>query len=541
MIPILYPANETEYTSHGIGSIPDAESCLVTEGDDTRYELRMTVPVTTRHFSEILPRCQILAKPNPYDRPQPFRITRITKPLRGLVSIYAEHVSYDTVGIPVTPFSAEDAAEAVNKINLLAVGGAPFVLSTDIEAEGSMKVTVPTAYRSLLGGKGLQAVYGGDYQFDRYQIRLLAHRGENRGFRILYGKNMVDLEQEQNISEVYTGVLPYWANNEDLVQGSVQAAPGTYDFSRVKPLDVTRQFKERPTVEQVNAAGAAWAAENKIGIPEVSIKASFVPPGSTGLDQLEELHLFDTVTVRYARLGVETEASVIETEFDVLRERYTSVRIGDRRASIAQTIAAMAEQMADAPTLSAMQQAIKNATDLITGAAGGSVVWGFDSVSGLPNELYFLDTDSTETATNVLRINRNGIGFSTQGLAGPFDTAWTIDGSFYAKFITAGKIVTNQLEDLSVTNAKVANNNLTNGKLYDNTVQTGKLADSIGTSLGYADTAHQIFTGAATATQLKVSEIVDGEGRSYHMEPIGYKDANGATNYMKVWVTRAEW
>lgn len=541
MIPIIYPANETEYTSHGIGSIPDAESCLVTEGDDTRYELRMTVPVTTRHFSEILPRCQILAKPNPYDRPQPFRITRITKPLRGLVSIYAEHVSYDTVGIPVTPFSAEDAAEAVNKINLLAVGGAPFVLSTDIEAAGSMKVTVPTAYRSLLGGKGLQAVYGGDYQFDRYQIRLLAHRGENRGFRILYGKNMVDLEQEQNISEVYTGVLPYWANNEDLVQGSVQAAPGTYDFSRVKPLDVTRQFKERPTVEQVNAAGAAWAAENGIGIPEVSIKASFVPPGSTGLDQLEELHLFDTVTVRYARLGVETEASVIETEFDVLRERYTSVRIGDRRASIAQTIAAMAEQMADAPTMSAMQQAIKNATDLITGAAGGSVVWGFDSVSGLPNELYFLDTDSTETATHVLRINRNGIGFSTQGLAGPYDTAWTIDGSFYAKYIYAGSIETEKLADLSITNAKVANNNLTNGKLYNNTIQTGKLADSIGTSLGYADTVHSYFTGAATATQLKVSEIVDAAGRQYHMETIGYKDANGATNYMKIWVTRAEW
>ena len=540
MKPILFPANETEYSSHGIGSIADAKSCIVTEADDTRFELQMTVPVTTKHFAELLPRCQVLARPNPYDRPQPFRITRITKPMRGLVTVYAEHVSYDTIGIPVTPFTAESAAEAVSKINLLAVGGARFTLSVDFDRAGSMAVTVPTAYRSLLGGKGLQAVYGGDYKFDRYQIQLLEHRGENRGFRILYGKNLVDLEQEQNITKVYTGVLPYWASNDDLVQGSVQYAPGTYDFSRVKPLDVTRQFKERPSVEQVNAAGAAWAEENKIGVPEVSIKASFVPPGSTGLVELEELHLFDTVTVRYERLGIDAEATVIETSYDVLRERYTSVRIGDRRASIAQTIAAMAEQMAEAPTLSAMQQAIKNATDLITGAAGGSVVWGFDSVTGLPNELYFLDTDSTETATNVLRINRNGIGFSTQGLAGPYDTAWTIDGSFYAKFITAGKIVTDQLDDLSVTNAKMANNNLRNGKLYDGTLETGKMASSIGTSLGYADTAHQYFTGAATATQLKVSEIVDSYGRRYSPELIGYKDANGATNYMRVWVTRSE-
>lgn len=535
MRPILFETNERNYNSNGIGTITDAGSCVVTEGDDTRFELEMTVPITSRHFSDLLPRRQILAKPNPYDRPQPFRISRITKPLHGLVTVFAEHISYDLTGIPVPPFSSENAEDAVSKINLLALTDRGFELSATLTATGTLNVKVPVACRNLLGSNGIQGVYGGEYKFDRYNIQLLTHRGENRGFKILYGKNLVDLEQEQNIADMFTGVLPYWSSNDDTVMGDVQSAPGTFDFSRVKVLDVTKQFRDRPGITAVNEAGAAWVAENNIGVPKVSLKVSFIPPGSVGIQSLNEVQLGDTVLVRYDKLGVETEATIIQTKYDVLRDRYIEVQIGDRRVSIAQTIAAIAGQVAEAPTLTAMEQAIKNATDLITGATGGSVVWGFDATTGLPNELYFLDTENVETAVHVLRINRNGIGFSSQGVSGPFDTAWTIDGSFYAKWIYAKSITTGKLDDLSVTNAKIANATIQNPKIYPNTITTGSTSSGINTSLGYADYSNQIFSNSATASYVRVLTLVDTNGNMYRPRTIYFKDHSGTNVQATVW------
>lgn len=523
MRPILFDANETAYISHGIGTIADATSCKVTEERNGSYELTLTLPITSRHYKELRPRCQILAKPNPYDAPQPFRIYRISKPLKGMVTAYAEHISYDLSGIPVTPFTASSATEAMQKLKLLSVTYNPFTFSTSVTRAGSMTVSVPKAIRALLGGAegSLLDVFGGEYRFDRYSVALLQSRGADRGFTILYGKNLIDLQQEENISAVYTAVLPYYYSEQDgLVSGDLQQAPGTYDFVRILPLDLSQKWQEKPTVQQVNAAGAAYVKGNNIGIPTVSIKASFVPPGSLGLDSLEEVRLCDTVTVRFDRLGIDTQAKVVKTEYDVLRDRYTSVEIGDLRTNIAKTIVDIEDQAAEAVTSTAMENAIKSATDLITGVTGGSVMWGFDA-NGKPLELFFLDTDSVSTAREILRINRNGIGFSTQGINGPFDTAWTIKGEFYAKYIVAGTIVADKLANGAVTERAIDSYAVTNPKIggaavsYGKTSFTGTL-DQVGVNKSNIEELFGYFTGSANFASLNAANFYIG-GR--HITP----------------------
>lgn len=90
------------------------------------------------------------------------------------------------------------------------------------------------------------------------------------------------------------------------------------------------------------------------------------------------------------------------------------------------------------------QSKIDNATNWLTSADGYVIAVKDDN--GTWKEILFLDTPSAETAKNVLRINTNGIGFSTNGVNGPYRNAWTIDGSLVADFITTGVLTANLIK-----------------------------------------------------------------------------------------------
>ena len=344
MIPILFDSSEELYTSHGLGELSEATSCEVEEEANGAYQLTMQLPITARHYKDIERRFQILAKSNPTDRPQPFRIYRVTKPLRGVVTVFARHVSYDLTGVVIGPLAANTAAEAVAQINSRALTQNAFTFSTDLAVSGELKTTVPTSARALLGPVDkdgtLLRVYGGDLRFDRRAVQLLAHRGADRGFEIAYGVNMTELRADEDSGEVYAGILPYWTDGETLVQGDVQSVPPSTGPAGIRPVDLSTEFAEKPTVAEVNAHGAAWLDRNKPYLPRDSYSVSFVPPGSRGLHTLEQLSLFDEVTVRYDRLGVRVKKTVVKTDFDVLRERYRSVKIGERRVYVADLLAA---------------------------------------------------------------------------------------------------------------------------------------------------------------------------------------------------------
>lgn len=336
MIPLLFPPTESAFTTHGIGPVPDAVNCTVREELNGRYELTLELPASSRHFAEIEPRTLVLAKPNPYDRAQPFRIYREGKKINRLVSEYAQHISYDLDGIPVGAFTATSAADAVAKIKSRSIAANGYTFGTNIVKSAEMKVTVPTACRSLIGDDkvSLLASYGGELYFDRYSVQLLQARGADRGVVIAYGKNLTDLTQEKNIAEMYTGVLPYWTGGDgDMIRGAVQYAPGSWNYTRIKSVDLSSEFDGKPSEAQLNTAGQRYIAREKIGQPKVSLKVSFVPPGSLGLHALEDLRLGDTVTVRYEQLGIEVKSTVTAYTWDVLRERYVSVEIGERESA----------------------------------------------------------------------------------------------------------------------------------------------------------------------------------------------------------------
>lgn len=447
MTPILFPPNETDYSTQGLGALADAITCKVSEELNGEYELEMTYPASGRRYADIKNRCLIYCAPDPYRSAQPFRIYRITRPLNGVITVYAEHISYDLSGVPVNAFSTTGAQAALSGLKSNAAVSNPFAFWTDISSDGEFSVAVPSSTRSVLGGSegSILDTFGGEYEWDGFAVRLRSRRGQDNGVRIAYGKNLTDIEQDENISNLATGVIGYWAGSDgELVQTPVVDAPGTYNFNRVITVDFSGDFEEQPTVEQLQERAQKYVEDNDIGVPDVSISVSWAQleqySGYEGLSLLERVSLGDTVTVEFPALGVEATARVVKTVYDALHDRYESAEIGSVKATIADTIADQQQQIANQPDKTEIQQIAKAITDAILGAKGGSVRLLDTNGDGEPDTLYIADNADPALAKKVWRFNYEGWGASSNGYNGPFEMSAALGMGMYADFITVGTL-----------------------------------------------------------------------------------------------------
>ena len=457
---ILFDSTSTEFTTNGLGTLQDAVSCFVTEERNGEFELEMEYPITGRRYNDLSLRKIIFAKPNPYDDPQPFRIYFISKPMDGIITINAEHISYDLSGYPVSPFAAGTVTTAFSMLKESSAIECPFTFFTDKSTAANMTVLKPSSMRSLLGAVegSILDIYGGEYEFDKYSVKLWNNRGRNRGVSIRYGKNLTDLKQEENCNSVYTGVYPYWYSEQyGLVQLSekIVNAEGVYNFTRIYPLDLSLDYQEIPTAEQLRSRAITYMNSNNIGVPKVSITVEFVPLSQTedykNFAILETVHLCDTVNVYFPEMNIATTAKCIKTVYDVISEKYDKIELGDAKLTLASTVSEQNQSIKKVPTKTFMEQAIDHATKLISGGLGGYVTIHSSTGGSHPDEILIMDTDDIATAVNVWRWNSGGLGYSSTGYNGEFSLAITSDGRIVADFITAGTFDASQV---NITNLK---------------------------------------------------------------------------------------
>ena len=527
MIPILYSKAETVTQlvadkTNGVGRLADATSCKVQEDRNGAFTLSMTYPISGIHYADIVIGGCIKAKPNELADPQLFRIYHISKPLNGMVTIDAQHLSYDLSKAVVKPFSAKGITTVTSGMISNMIGGIGFSFSSDIN-NGDSQFTNdhPQSFRALLGGQegSVLDVFGGEYEFNNEKVILHAHRGSDNGVVIRYGKNLTSVQQDENIESTYTAVYPYVLNSDqETIAGDLQTVVSTSE-PKILALDLSSEFKEEdgtPTAAQINAKAQEYIKVNNIGVPKVSLDVSFVQLWQTQeykeIAPLERVSLCDTVTVKYEKLGVDAKAKVITTVYDVLAERYDSITLGDAKSSLASTIAAAPEREAiEKQTSSDLERAVTRATNLITGTKGGHVVIQRDA-SGKPEELLIMDTDDVATAAKVWRWNLGGRGYSNTGVNGKYGTAITQDGAIVADYITTGDLNA-QVITTGILKDRKGNNswNLDSGEFTLNAYETKTDASSKLTSANsHADSAASTAETNAKAyadTQIKVSAV----------------------------------
>ena len=353
VIPVLYPATERTFSNNGLGGLPDAISCAVTEKRNTPggYYLEMDYPCNGLHFSDLAPERIIYAAPAPGKSPQPFYIERITEAIDGIVHIEAPHVStqlqkivtYGRMRAYTVWGLWSDFRDVARNIGQTC----DFTITSDFNLTVAINFwfdTPITMMNLLMGIDGsMLDTIGGEIKFDHWNVIYNTTRGVDSGLEIRYGVNMTQLDAETDTSDLVTAVLPYWkgkVNDTDIVvYGDLCLSSNASAFATLRaiPFDATQKIgsDSQPTKAQVTAAGQAYINSTATSELAMSITTSFAP----ALIGDRPLYLCDTVKVVHPDLGVSSTAKVVETRFNVLTGQYESITIGSIRKSIVDTIA----------------------------------------------------------------------------------------------------------------------------------------------------------------------------------------------------------
>lgn len=443
MIPILYQTvtEGTVPTNYGIGALTDCISCKVTEKRNGAYELTLNYAAEGIHASEIQPNCFIKVKPNYTDNPQLFRIYKVGKAMNGKFEVNAQHISYDLSGKIISSGTAGSCAAACT---LLEAQAGSFTISTDKTVSGSFSVSEPSSVRSWFGGKqgSLLDIYGGEWYYDNYSVSLKNARGLDRGVTIRYGKNLTQLSQILDMSNLVTGIVPYYLDaNGNKTVGTKVSTGLILDVTRDVAIDFSQDVDPESstaiTTQLANLA-AKYIANNQLTALSNSITLDFVQ--LQGLT--ERVDLCDTVHIYFEALGITATAKCVAVEWDVLQERYTKCTFGDARTDITDKIAANTKQLED----TASRAYVNESSQLITGNLGGYVILHDSDGDGKPDEILIMNTDDPSTATQVWRFNKGGLGYGTS-YAGPFDDiALTSDGKINASRIVTGTLTANVIK-----------------------------------------------------------------------------------------------
>lgn len=345
MFPILYDSiviGEIPQ-SFGLGVLSDAISCYTEQTRNGIYELVMEYPASGIHAQEIALRRVLKVKPNFTDNPQLFRIDRISKTMNGRFTVYSKHISYDLSGFVIMSGSANNIGSACELLEDATVTDTEhperkFSIGTLRQTAGDFTITSPSSVKSWFVGKegSLLDVYGGsDIKYDNFSVDFKSLEPVDRGVVIRYAKNLLELSQEMDCSNLYTDVLCYYKNEDVTKYGDRIATGCILDAPKVLILDITSEFETEPTEAQINAYTESYIDGHNLTVPENNITLDFVQIG----ELKDRVDLCDTVTIYYEALGISTKAKCIRTKWDCLQEKYVETEFGDIRQDLSDTMA----------------------------------------------------------------------------------------------------------------------------------------------------------------------------------------------------------
>ena len=578
----------------GLGVLADASKCEVVEERNGSFELEMDYPISGQLYKEISFRSIIVCKPNPYDNPQAFRVYDISRPINGIVTIKAEHISYDLVGYPLgpnkddityepianVPFEATNMSDALSKLRQYSIRddvftdqtpGGPFDILTegtfpDLTTDEKISIELPNTIRSVLGGDGgIVQKFKGELKYDNYQITICKNRGLNRGVVIAYGKNLTDLRQDANNSNVYTHIYPYWHNDaigyRELAQKIVPVNQITeqYPYKKLLPLDLSSMFEVSdavpyPSDQQMLTLTQKYITDNELDEkPVINLTVSFEDlakyPEFQHLVNLEVVKLCDTVKIQFPELGVDATANIIKTTYNVLTGKYTSIDIGEAKSTLTNTIAQQVSLLDPAPnkpgSTSVIERMMYEAGQKIAGNRGGYIALYDSDGDGEPDELLITSSkfDNIHAYTGgIWRWNYQGLAFSATGydqFPDNVKAAITNDGKICADFIATGK-----LQSIEIQAGEPTGGVWPFRLLSDGTIEISKGEIKMGTKYavtgGYEWPFHVYDSGYVIANNLRIEGGSINIGDNFFVSSNGYmtlqtdyEDQQTGTTYKK--------
>lgn len=359
IVPYLYPTYAALQAGAGSFKLPDTIDMEATEERNGAFDLEMQYLYAGENAVEITCERFVMAVPQRAQAEEPFRVYEIDKPINGVITVKAHHISYDLDGYTLEPFTATGIANIMSAINTqLSALGAGFLLVNDgLTYAGDFEITVPTSAAKAIGGEnGLLALTGAEisYKWDavnqRETVTLHAARGTVSTATVAYGFNLLSADASVNSDAVYSSIFPFYAKEENGVLTLVTlpektlSTGATTSRTRALPVDLTSRFEQTPTEAELRTAAQDYITEVSWDAV-TSCSVDFVPLQNTTeyKDKIDEqaLSLCDTVTVSADVIGISMTSKVVKTVYNQLSEKYKEMTVGTIEQNIADTIAGL--------------------------------------------------------------------------------------------------------------------------------------------------------------------------------------------------------
>lgn len=378
MIPILYDGLETEFENQGIGRLVDALACVVREERNGAYELEMRYPADGPLFGELSEGRIISATHDMDGDRQPFVIYGRSASIDGIVTVYAHHISYELANVILAPFTATSLSNLRVMFISRVIAGVDraFSFFPRFNVATPFTTAIPMSEREILlgGDTSVVSVYGGELDYDNFNVYLYEKRGTDNGVVIRYGHNLLDLTAETDALNAYSAVVPFWTDGETVVIGDVCYGDGTVSRSSVYwsnernyristesgqdiefgysahaavTMDLSSDFKEAPTAAQLEALALERLNNSTPWLKKETLTIDYIDLNQTnefaGKNVVGDIHLCDTVRIVCPNINVDTSAQVVATNYDVLMDRFEAIEVGSPFPSYAEALSGSVE------------------------------------------------------------------------------------------------------------------------------------------------------------------------------------------------------
>ena len=452
MKPILYEPKATDFENNGgIATLADCRSLKVTEEANGSYIAELTFPITTK-YSEYLEdvNYQIKCKPNDLDSYHVFYIyTHYKDMATGLLYVTAKSRTMK-LGNRTVKNVVIDNQTGIQAMALLHDGmdlESDIEMFSDITAISSTHFEVSNPLECIKGIDGsLNQCYGGEIKHEPNRISLLKRRGKDNVTTIRYRKNLEGFKLELNWDGLVTRIFPYAdvqntdGKTERIYGNKVDSQYiGNYDGEVYARYIQFTEDQGATDTATLNKVASKYFTSMNAGVdkPKVSAEVNIRKlDNQAKFKNFRQLGIFDSFTVFHERYNINLEMTVNKVVYDGLLEQIESIEAGDPKFTFFEEQQnQFTEVMKKVPTKQYSSVFTDYVTKIISGNDGGNVIW---HPKERPTDLFFVNGTTLEDSKQVLRINKSGIGFSSNGWKGPFNTAWTLDGTFVADFIRAG-------------------------------------------------------------------------------------------------------
>ena len=507
--PSLYDSSK-----YLIGTLNDAVINTI-NSDGTNWTLIMQYPKSGVYSNSLIVGFYIYAQPELGREMTMFEITYSQEIVEGTKTVHAT--------APITPYippvlNSMTVSQALTLINtnVNQVQACPFLFSANPATSGdTWAITqhefwtdIPKAVRPLLQGSegSVVDVFGGEWEFDHYNCILHESRGSDNGVQYRYGKNITSISERINIDDIYTHAFSYWkgtaSSSTDTEQGEYYVMTGTvmnsvdsaytsmFPSQRTRVIDASGEFETKPTQGQLDAYTTKYVTDHSSGTPTVTIQVSIIDLANTqeyeDIAALEQVNLYDTVTIVFPQFGINVKSKITEIEFDVLKEKNNRVTIGDVTTKLSDIIAGNKRDIVKAKyeLRKWADRAMERATEALAGWNGGNIRKNYNKNDHKQQSLYVMNTDDKETATKIMTFDGYGFGVSVTNtdefkymvdMSGDkleFSDEFAEDGNTNASFLKRGTIRSGsdnwwnletdeasfKLEDLTVTGTLMLGN-----------------------------------------------------------------------------------